>query len=182
MLPWLRMSPVRIQIAFLGGIKRTIPRSRPASGRAPRVGLVQDAVCGTGAQRRLVLDETEHGAMLFTSAAMRGQCPVSPADQQRSCCDNRLNPPSTPRSSSAAAAAMPACAPQWARSATPEPVHGPAEPDPRDDAMCESFLATRMRAARSVSVQDTGRSAPCGVRIHRGLLQLLVTTHISLCC
>jgi putative transposase len=53
---------------------------------------------------------------------------------------------------------------------------------PEDNAMCESFLATRMRAARSVSVQDTGRSAPCGVRIHRGLLQLLVTTHISLCC
>src|SRR5690348_16258922 len=34
---------------------------RPASGRAPRAGLVQDAACGTGAQRRLVLDETKHG-------------------------------------------------------------------------------------------------------------------------
>jgi hypothetical protein len=33
-------------------------------GGAPRAGLVQDAACGTGAQRRLVLDETEHGAML----------------------------------------------------------------------------------------------------------------------
>ena len=53
-----------IQIAFLGEIKRTIPRSRPASGRAPRTVLVQDAACGTGAQRRLVLDETEHGATL----------------------------------------------------------------------------------------------------------------------
>jgi IS30 family transposase len=49
---------------FLGEIERTIPRSRPASGRAPRTGLVQDATCGTGAQRRLVLDETEHGAIL----------------------------------------------------------------------------------------------------------------------
>jgi hypothetical protein len=80
MLPWLRMSPVQIQITFLGGIKRTIPRSRPDSGRAPRVGLVQDAAFGTGAQRRLVLDETEHGATLFTSEAMRGECPASPAD------------------------------------------------------------------------------------------------------
>ena len=34
---------------FLGETKRTIPWSRPASGRAPRVGLVQDAACGTGA-------------------------------------------------------------------------------------------------------------------------------------
>jgi hypothetical protein len=55
----------RSKVAFLGEIKRTIPWSRPTSGRAPRAGLVQDAACGTGAQRRLVLDETEHGAMLF---------------------------------------------------------------------------------------------------------------------
>src|SRR5262249_2596508 len=34
------------------------------SGRAARAGLAQDAACGTGAQRRLVLDETEHRAML----------------------------------------------------------------------------------------------------------------------
>jgi putative transposase len=59
-----RLSESKIQIAFLGETKRTIPRSRPASGRASRAGLVQDAACGTGAQRRLVLDETEHGAML----------------------------------------------------------------------------------------------------------------------
>ena len=60
------MSPVRtkIRMAFLGETKRTIPWSRPASGGVPRAGLVQDAACGTGAQRRLVLDETEHGAML----------------------------------------------------------------------------------------------------------------------
>ena len=54
----------RSRLQFLGEIKETIPWSRPASGRAPRAGLVQDAACGTGAQRRLVLDETEHGAML----------------------------------------------------------------------------------------------------------------------
>src|SRR6516225_1300326 len=66
MLAWFRcrLSGPKIQIAFLGEIKRTIPRSRPASGRAPRAGLVQDAACGTGAQRRLVLDETKHGASL----------------------------------------------------------------------------------------------------------------------
>jgi len=33
-------------------------------------------------QRWLVLDETEHGAMLVTSEAMRGQFSVSPDDQQ----------------------------------------------------------------------------------------------------
>src|SRR5262249_29625799 len=51
-----RLSGSKIQIAFLGETRRTIPRSRPASGRASRAGLVQDAACGTGAQRRLVLD------------------------------------------------------------------------------------------------------------------------------
>ncbi len=72
----------------LGGIKRTIPRSRPASGRAPRAGLVQDAARGTGAQRRLVLDETEHGAMLVQvgppepseTAPPNGVLPVIPGD------------------------------------------------------------------------------------------------------
>ena len=65
-LSWFgcRLSGPKLQIAFLGEIKRTIPWSRPASGKAPRAGLVQDAACGTGAQRRLVLDETEHGAIL----------------------------------------------------------------------------------------------------------------------
>src|SRR5262244_28700 len=115
----------KIQIAFLGETKRTIPRSRPASGRASRAGLVQDAACGTGAQRRLVLDETEHGAMLVQvgeppasskaatpnhvlpvipgdrnelvechSEATRGRSPCRPLGQQRSCCDDQLNPPS----------------------------------------------------------------------------------------
>jgi hypothetical protein len=40
----------------------------------------------------------------------------------------------------------------------------------------------RMRTARSLPLQDAGRGAQHGVRLHRGLLQLLVTTHISLCC
>src|SRR6516225_2256218 len=125
MSPWLgcRLSGFKIQIAFLGETKRTIPRSRPASGRASRAGLVQDAACGTGAQRRLVLDETEHGAMLVQvgppassktatpnhvlpvipddrnelvechSGATRGRPPVGPRGQQRSCCDDQLNPP-----------------------------------------------------------------------------------------
>ena len=65
-LSWLRtsLSGRKTQIAFLGEIKRTVPWSRPASGGAPRTCLVQDAACGTGPQRRLVLDETEHGATL----------------------------------------------------------------------------------------------------------------------
>ena len=49
------------------------PSAKPLSGRAPRAGLVQDAACGTGAQRRLVLDQTEHGAMLVPVR----QCAVS---------------------------------------------------------------------------------------------------------
>ena len=36
----------------------------------------------------------------------------------RSCCDDQLNPPSIPRSSSVAAVVMQACAHRWARSAT----------------------------------------------------------------
>jgi hypothetical protein len=66
------MSLVRVPDAnaFLGEIERTIPRSRPASGRAPCAGLVQDAACGTGAQRRLVLDETKHGATLVEVGAI----------------------------------------------------------------------------------------------------------------
>src|SRR5215467_1345714 len=137
----------KIQIAFLGETKRTIPRSRPASGRASRAGLVQDAACGTGAQRRLVLDETEHGAMLVQvggppassktatpnhvlpvipgdrnelvechSEATRGRSPCRPIGQKRSCCDDQLNPPNTPRSSSATAVVRPVCDPRWVRS------------------------------------------------------------------
>ena len=78
------MSPITIQdpTAFLGETKWTVPRSRLASGRASRAGLVQDAVCGNGVQRRLVLDKTECGARLFTSKAMRGQYLASPAVQE----------------------------------------------------------------------------------------------------
>src|SRR5438477_10741670 len=93
------MSPGRIskiQIAFLGETRGPFLGADP-SGKAPRAGLVQDAACGTGAQRRLVLDKTEHGDILVTSEAMRCQFPVSPNDQQRSCCDDQLNPPQTPR-------------------------------------------------------------------------------------
>jgi hypothetical protein len=49
-------SLVRSRGPFLGA---DLP---PAERRAQ--GLVQDAACGTGAQRRLVLDETQHGAIL----------------------------------------------------------------------------------------------------------------------
>jgi hypothetical protein len=89
-----RMSPVRTQDP--GRIpwwdQRTIPRRRPASGRTPRAGLVQDADCGTGAQRRLVLDETEHGAMLVQvgppapseTARPNGVRPVIPGDGKKS--------------------------------------------------------------------------------------------------
>ena len=183
MLPWLRMSPVRIQ-RFLGETKRTIPWSRPASGRAPRVGLVQDAACGTGAQRRPVLDKTEHGATLVQvgpastvaakchSEAMRGQFSVSPDRRTRSCCDDQLNPPNIPRSSSAAAVAMQACAHRWARSATPTITRCARVSSQRSNASCSIGVGSRHRPKRVMR----------RLRIHRGLLQWLVTTHISLCC
>ena len=132
-----RLSGSRTRVAFLGEIERTIPRSRPASGRAPRAGLVQDAACGTGAQRRLVLDKTEHGAMLVqvgpassSTATPSRVLPVMPGDrnelveyhseamwcrsagsadsQQRSCCDDQLNPPNTSRSNTPSAWPKPA--------------------------------------------------------------------------
>ena len=89
MSPWLgcRLSGFKIQIAFLGETKRTIPRSRPAPGRASRAGLVQDAACGTGAQRRLLLDETEHGAMLVQvgpPASSKTATPNHPAIEMNS--------------------------------------------------------------------------------------------------
>jgi hypothetical protein len=36
----------------------------------PYADLVKDAACGTGAQRRLVLDEIKHGAMLVEVGAI----------------------------------------------------------------------------------------------------------------
>jgi putative transposase len=48
-----------------------------------------------------------------------------------------------PRRRSASAAARPVFDPQWARSVRPEPVLGPAKPDPGDNALCESFFSTR---------------------------------------
>jgi putative transposase len=47
-----------------------------------------------------------------------------------------------PRWRSASAAARRVFDPQWARSVTPEPVLGPAKPDPGDNAMAESFFST----------------------------------------
>ena len=49
---------------------------------------------------------------------------------------------SIPRWLSVSAARKPAYRPRWARSGTPEPVLGPATPDPGDNALCESFFAT----------------------------------------
>jgi len=47
------------------------------------------------------------------------------------------------RSPSACAARRPVCARPWARSAMLEPALGLAKPDSGDNAMCESFFATR---------------------------------------
>jgi hypothetical protein len=76
MLPAIAMSPaglpshslVRLRGPFLGA--DLPPR------RASRAGLVQDAACGTGAERLLVLDETEHGATLVQVGPSREPLPT----------------------------------------------------------------------------------------------------------
>ncbi len=155
-----RLSGSTIRIGFLGETKRTIPWSRPASGRVPRAGLVQDAACGTGAQRRLVLDETEHGAMLvhvgpaassktvppLRQCGVRLQC--RPIGQQRSCCDDQLNPPNIPRSSSAIAVVTQPCAPRWARSVTPTTMPCAKVSSPPSNASCSMVAGSRRRPRR----------------------------------
>src|SRR5215467_9181238 len=134
-------SLVRLSGPFLGA---DLP-----SGRASRAGLVQNAAYGTGAQRRLVLNETEHGAIacpgwatsIVENSDAKSRAPVIPGDrnellgvtvkqrgvglrcrpigQQRLCCDDQLNRPNTPRSSSATAVVRPVCDPRWVRSVMP---------------------------------------------------------------
>ena len=106
------------------------------SGRAPRAGLVQDAACGTGAQRRLVLDETEHGAML----AQVG----TPADRRklrrRIACFWR-HPTIVLRRSVESAQYTSIEFGQRCRDASVRPSMGSVG-DAYDNAMCESFFAT----------------------------------------
>jgi hypothetical protein len=76
-------APVRIQgqhIAFLGGIKRTIPWSRPALGRVPSAVLVQDAARGTGAGR-LVVDRNQSAVQADWSTKIVLQRSIDPALQ-----------------------------------------------------------------------------------------------------
>ena len=73
---------------------------------------------------------------------------------------------------SASAAARPAFAPRWDRSVMPEPVLGPAKPDPGDNAMAESFFSTlEARAAQPPPVHISGRSQDGLLQLHRGLVQ-----------
>ena len=77
-------APVRIQgqhIAFLGGIKRTIPWSRPALGRVPSAVLVEDAARGTGAWRRLVVDWSQSAVQADRSTKIVLQRSIDPALQ-----------------------------------------------------------------------------------------------------
>ena len=202
MSPWLRMSPLRIQIqiAFLGETKRTIPRSRPASGRVSRAGLVQDAACGTGAQRRLRpgrdrarryaclgLDSMSrisarlghqhrrkqrrqitcfrrYRAIEMNSSSVtvrqRGvglQC--RPIGQQRSCCDDQLNPPNTPRSSSAIAVVRPVCDPRWVRSAMPMTTRCARASSRPSNANCSIAAGSRRRPRREPRCSPSSRAS-----------------------
>ena len=62
---------------------------------------------------------------------------MAPVDEHNRCCDDRLNPPSTSRSSTPTAWRKPASSRRWAASATPKPVLGL---DPRDNALAESVI------------------------------------------
>ena len=176
-----RLSESKIQIAFLGETKRTIPRSRPASGRASRAGLVQDAACGTGAQRRLVLDETEHGAMLVQvgppasskTATPNHVLPVIPGDRNElvECHSEatRGRSPASPdrptkivlRRSVESAQYTSLAFGGRCREAGGRPSMGSVG-DAYDNAMCESFFATlecELLARRRFDSQAEARMA-----------------------
>ena len=179
----------RSKLHSLVRLSGTIPRSRPASGRVSRAGLVQDAACGTGAQRRLVLDETEHGAMLVqvgpqhrrkqrrqitcfrryraiemnsssVTVRQRGvglRC--RPIGQQRSCCDDQLNPPNTPRSSSAIAVVRPVCDPRWVRSAMPMTTRCARASSRPSNANCSIAAGSRRRPRREPQCSPSSRAS-----------------------
>jgi transposase InsO family protein len=96
--------------------------------------------------KQLVLD-----ALNMALATRRPRDVIHHSDQGSQYTSNRLRPP------------LPRC-----RRA---PLYGLSRRRLRQRHVREFLRKARMRAARSVSVQDTGRSASCGVRIHRGLLQ-----------
>src|ERR1700745_4097323 len=118
-------SLVRRSRPFLGADLPRAERRAQVLSRMPLAAPARSA--RAGAQRRPVLDETEHGAMLVQvggppassktatpnhvlpvipgdrnelvechSEATRGRSPCRPIGQQRSCCDDQLNPPWLP--------------------------------------------------------------------------------------
>ena len=144
------LSGSKIQIAFLGETKRTIPRSRPASGRAVAhrscpgcrlrhrraaparpgrdrarlyacPGWAISIVENSDAKSRASGDTRRSNELVEChSEPTRGRSPVSPDRPTKiSCCEDQLNPPNTPRSSSASAVVRQVCDPRWVRSAMP---------------------------------------------------------------
>ena len=83
------------------------------------------------------------------TAPPNGVLPVIPL-AERSCCDDHLNPPNTPRSSSATAAAMQACAPRWVRSATPMTTPCARASSPPSNASFSRGTASRRRPRRAM--------------------------------
>jgi hypothetical protein len=91
-LSWLWMSPDRISRLHSLVRPRGLFLGADSSGRAPRAGLVQDAASASA--RSAGSSWTRRSTALCLSPVK--QCAVSfrsHPDQQRSCCDDQLNPP-----------------------------------------------------------------------------------------
>jgi hypothetical protein len=77
----------------------------------------------------------------------------------RSCCDDQLNPPNIPRSNSVAAAVMPACAPRWARSATPTTTPCARVSSPPSNASCLHGADSRHRLRRDMRSSNSSKAS-----------------------
>ena len=91
-------SLVRSRGPFLGADLPPVERRAQALSRMPLAAPARSAGSSwTRPSTALCLSALGHEASSKT-ATLRGWFPVSPDDQQRSCCDDQLNPPCTPLS------------------------------------------------------------------------------------
>ena len=91
-------SLVRLSGPFLGADLPPAERRAQVLSRMPLAAPARSAGSSwTRPSTALCLSTLGHEASSKT-AALRGWFPVSPDDQQRSCCDDQLNPPCTPLS------------------------------------------------------------------------------------
>ena len=93
------------------------------------------------------------------SEATRGRSPCRPIGQQRSCCDDQLNPPNTPRSRSATAVVRQVCDPRWVRSAMPMTTPCARASSRPSNANCSSAAGSRRRARREAQCSPSSRAS-----------------------